>query len=114
MVTNEQRLSSFLYLLGNDFAPNVDIKEFNDWLITIVLNKRFFSFWPLLNHFHRIDLFHRLLTSGVYRGISVEETPFAFVYSCHENDIEIEDLINTWDTLMLLYCFVYKKVDYIF
>jgi hypothetical protein len=112
MVTNEQYLSSFLYLMDNGLAPNAVNKRFIDWLMSIVLNVRLYNHWPHFKRFKRFDIFKRLLACGAFIELNGEEYPFAFI--CDDGETEIDELISTWDNLMLLYCFVYKKVDYIF
>lgn len=114
MVTNKQRSRCFLYLINNGIPPNVVNKEFNDWMLTNVMNKAlFFARLPSCR-LNRTDMLHLLFTCGVYKELSIEETPLAFVYACLENDQEIEDMIDDWGMLMMLYCSVYKKVDCIF
>lgn len=109
MVSRALYLCNFLYLMDHGLAPNVVNKKFNNWLMSIVLNATIYAHWPHFKRFKRSDIFKRLLTCGASLELSREGLAFPLI--CDDDEIEIDDVISIWDTLMLFFCFSYKKVQ---
>lgn len=111
-ITKEQKLNCFVYLIKNGITPNVLDTEFMEWLMSIVINETLYSYWRCFTRFDRSDIFKRLLTCGASTEITLDKYFYAFI--CVDDQSDIPFLLRNWSKLMLLFCFHYKKIDFIF